>query len=170
MQKKIRAAFNRRCLVFLAGICLLAIIMMVWALMRNTGEDNAVFVPPSFEKTAQPGEPKEISEDLGYSEFDAGVYRVALCGTPMVQNGNAVLYLTNPSENEVWLKIRIMDMEGQILGESGLLKPGEYVETVTLSIIPEEDTSVEMKIMAYELETYYSAGTVSLNTVLQAGQ
>lgn len=170
MQKKIKSAFNRRYLVFLAGICLLAIIMMVWALMRNTGEDNAAFVPPSFEKMAQLGEPDEISEELGYSEFDAGAYRVALCGTPMVQDGNVVLYLTNPSENEVWLKIRIMDIDGKILGESGLLKPGEYVETVALSTIPEEDISVEMKLMAYEPETYYSAGTVSLNTVLRAGQ
>lgn len=63
--------------------------------------------------------------------------------------------------------MRILDEAGNILGESGLLRPGEYVRAVRLEKIPKQPTPVSLKIMAYEPETYYSAGSAVLKTTLK---
>lgn len=137
---------------------------MVWALNRDKGQDSSAFIPPPFEKNALQGEP-DVPPELGYSQLDAQAFRAAVCGAPVVLDGEALLYFTNPEDNEVWLKVRILDANGTILGESGLLRPGEYVEAVELSVIPKENT-VELKLMAYEPETYHSAGAAGLSTTL----
>ena len=52
-----------------------------------------------------------------------------------------------------------------VLGETGLLKPGQYVELVQLN---DKATSgdVTLQVMGYQPDTYYSAGSVGLATVL----
>ena len=84
-----------------------------------------------------------------------------------MQEGKTDVWLTNPEENTVWLKVRILDEKGNILGESGLVRPGEYVRSVKLDSLPKETVDVSLKIMAYEPETYYSAGSAVLNTTLK---
>ena len=76
------------------------------------------------------------------------------------------LYFTNDDGNGVWLKLRIFDGEGNIIAETGIIKPNEYVKTVTFDTVPEKGSAVKLKIMAYEPDTYYSAGAVTLNTVV----
>ena len=49
------------------------------------------------------------------------------------------------------------------MGETGLIKPGEYVKNVTLSKTLDAGEKIKLKIMGYETETYESAGSVSLN-------
>ncbi|EET58833.1 hypothetical protein BRYFOR_09121 [Marvinbryantia formatexigens DSM 14469] len=160
---------ERRILLSAGVLCLLALAVMVWVLAGGAGTDGSAFTPPPFEEDAVQGVP-DVPEELGYSELDAQAYKVSVCGAPVVQDGKAVLYLTDPDSSGVWLKVRILDGTGQVLGESGLLKPGEYVEAVTLSAIPGEDTAVQLKIMAYEPDTYHSAGAAALNTVLHVEQ
>ena len=58
----------------------------------------------------------------------------------------------------------VFDEQGNMLGETGLIKPNEYVKYVTLSKTPEVGTKIKLKIMGYEPHTYYSAGAASLNT------
>lgn len=52
------------------------------------------------------------------------------------------------------------------MGETGLLKPGEYVKTVTLTKTLAAGENIKLKIMGYEPETYESAGSVSLNVTV----
>ncbi|SDF56306.1 hypothetical protein SAMN05660368_00925 [Marvinbryantia formatexigens] len=165
VRKKTEKMPGGHLLFVLAVVCALALLVMAWALLRDTGADGAAFTPPPFEENAQQGEP-EVPQELGYSFLNAQEYEVGICGAPVVKNGSAVLYMTNPASNKVWLKVRILDESGQMLGESGLLKPGEYVEAVELTSMPEEDIAVVLKIMAYEPDTYYSAGAASLSTTL----
>ena len=61
----------------------------------------------------------------------------------------------------------ILAVNPNILGETGLVRPGEYVQTVALTTIPKSGTPITLKIMAYEPDTYYSAGAASLNTTFQ---
>lgn len=102
----------------------------------------------------------------GYGALDTTAYTVALCGAPAVREGAAQLWFTNPGQNTVWLKVRIYTPDGILLGESGLLKPGQYVQAVALSPVPDAGTSIVLKVMAYEPDTYHSAGAVTLNTAL----
>lgn len=60
----------------------------------------------------------------------------------------------------------MLDKDGKVLGETGLVKPGQYVQPLTLDTVPKQTETVKVKIMAYEPETYYSAGAASLNTKL----
>ena len=63
----------------------------------------------------------------------------------------------------------MLDEDGEVLGETGLIRPGEYVQAVTFDAIPVSGTAISMKVMAYEPETYHSAGAVTLNTTIQSG-
>ena len=56
---------------------------------------------------------------------------------------------------------------GNIVGETGLVRPGEYVKEVSLSRRIPCGTPVNLKIMGYEPETYKSAGAVTLSTIAE---
>ena len=150
-------------LIAVVLLCVVSLIVMAFALTRQPEAIKGEFTPPPFEPAAVVGVP-EVPDGLGYSELDCEVYKVALCGK---LNAAGDLWLTNPESNEVWLKVRVLDEKGKILGETGLVRPGEYVRSVTLTTVPKSGSPVTLKIMAYEPETYYSAGAASLNTFIQ---
>lgn len=150
-------------LILAASICVLSLIVMLFALARQPEPVRGEFTPPPFDAAAVVGTPT-VPEGLGYSELDCQAYKVSLCGKP---GTDGTIFLTNPQTNAVWLKLRVLDKKGNILGETGLVRPGEYVQTVTLAPNARPGSSVTLKIMAYEPETYYSAGAASLNTALQ---
>ena len=147
-------------LLLAASICVLSLLVMLFALARQPEPVRGEFTPPPFDAAAVVGTPT-VPDGLGYSELDCQAYKVSLCGKLTAQGD---LWLTNPESNDVWLKVRVLDGSGNILGETGLVRPGEYVRTVTLTAIPKSGTPITLKIMAYEPDTYYSAGAVSLNT------
>lgn len=151
--------------VLAATICVVSIGIMIYALSM-TGGRTEQFVPPPFESAAQTGTP-DVPVDLGWDELDAQSYKFSVCGVIDPQNGKADVWLTNPEENKIWLKVRVLDMAGNTLGETGLIKPGEYVRSVALKPEPQDGENIQLKIMAYEPDTYYSAGVVSLNTTVK---
>ena len=163
----------------LAAVCLLCLAVMTIALICTGTSSQKEFTPPPFEKTAVSGTP-EVPEELGWQELDAQAFRVSVCGAVVLEGSQADVWLTNPESNTVWLKLRIMDADGVILGETGLIRPGEYVQSVTFDTVPAPGTAISMKVMAYEPETYHSAGAyepetyhsagaVTLNTTIQSG-
>lgn len=157
---------KQRCLlVMAAALCVVSILCMVLAL--GSRKKSLSFTPPPFEETARTGTP-EVPEELGWGELDAKTFRVSVCGR-FIQNGtSADVWLTNPESNHVWLKLRVIDQQGNLLGETGLVKPGEYVQTVELDTELETDTKIILKIMAYQADTYYSEGAVIVDTVVSA--
>lgn len=149
-----------------ASICLVAVVALIVVLCLPEKEPvKGEFIPPSFDSAAVAGTP-DVPDGLGYMECyqDGMDFRFFSCGNVKMDGKNADIYLTNPDDNEVWLKVRVLDAQGNILGESGLIKPGEYIKSVELSEQLAAGTSIKLKVMAYEPETYYSAGAVALNT------
>ena len=49
--------------------------------------------------------------------------------------------------------------DDKVLGETGLIRPGEYVQSIKYDQLPGQDTNIVLKVMAYEPETYHSAGS-----------
>ena len=147
-------------LILAVSICALSLIVMLFALTRQTEPVKGEFTPPPFDPAAISGTPT-VPDGLGYNELDCQAYKVSLCGK---LTADGTVYLTNPESNTVWLKVRVLDETGNILGETGLVRPGEYVQTVTLTSNVKSGTPIVLKIMAYEPDTYYSAGAASLNT------
>lgn len=127
------------------------------------------FLPPDFDTRAVSGMP-DVDDGMGYTElYKEGMsYRVSVCGMPTVSENELILYFTNSEGNEKYLKLRVFDENGNVLGETGLLKPNEYVKSVTLNKTVTADTKLKLKVMGYEPQTYESAGSVSLNVVVNA--
>ena len=151
----------------LCGVLAIALAVMAAALFFGGKQDTAEFTPPPVDPAAMAGVP-EVPESLGYiSPYQEGMgYRFSVCGNVVMEGSNAAVYLTNPAENEVWLKLRVLDENDNILGETGLIRPGEYVKTVTLAKTLAAGEKIKLKIMGYEPETYESAGSVSLNVTV----
>jgi NADPH-dependent 2,4-dienoyl-CoA reductase/sulfur reductase-like enzyme len=152
-------------LILAAAICLVSVILMIAALANPKVGEPQAFTPPPFEDTAVSGVPA-VPEGLGWGELDAKVYKASVCGVIRVEDGSADVWFTNPESNTVWLKLRILDKNGNILGETGIIKPGEYVQSIVFDTVPASGQAISMKLMAYEPETYHSAGVVTLNTTI----
>lgn len=150
----------------LAVICLVCVAVMGATLFLTSRPVQGEFTPPPFEEAAATGTP-QVSEELGWQELDAQAFRVSVCGKVVLEGNQADVWLTNPQSNTVWLKLRILDADGAVLGETGLIRPGEYVQTVTFQTVPASGTAISMKVMAYEPETYHSGGAVTLNTTVE---
>ena len=149
-------------------ISILSIIIMIFALTRNTITEESEFKKPEFDSTAVRGVP-DISNETSWSELDAQAFKVSLCGKIKIIDGKADIWFTNPESNEVWMKLRALDENGDILGETGLIRPGEYIQSINFDIIPETE-EIFIKVMAYEPEVYYSAGSVTLRTLIEEDQ
>ncbi|MBR2387410.1 MAG: hypothetical protein IKB02_01435 [Clostridia bacterium] len=141
-------------------------VMMFCLCLSSCGGEELEFVPPPFDSSAVVGSPDiEDPDAIGYTELDAKAYKVAVCGLVKLSGDSADIYFANLETNEVWLKLRIIDEKGNILGETGLIKPGEYVRSITFTEkVPKVGTKITMKIMGYQPDTYYSAGEVKINT------
>lgn len=150
-------------IIILSTLCAVSVASMVLALCF--GRPRAEFSPLPFEPNARIGMPA-APEELGYQELDVGVFRVLLCGEVCLKGGAADVWFTNPAGNEVWLKLRVLDAEGNVLGQTGILRPGEYIRQVTLAEAATVGTPIVLKVMAYEPETYHGAGALELNTVI----
>ncbi len=157
---------RKQILVLLCAASAVAIVVMIAALVApKVGKGS--FSPPAFDDSAVSGTP-EVPDGLGYNELyqDGMAYRFSICGRLTFDGTDATVFLTNPSTNDAWLKLRVLDSEGNVLGETGLVKPGEYVKTVELSKALPAGTPVILRIMGYEPDTYLSVGSVNLNTTV----
>ena len=154
------------CIVAIAVICVSAVIVVNVISLNNNKENGSGFVPPSFDSGAEMGIPS-VPDGMGYLEvYKQGMkFNSFVCGEVNVVDGKADIYFTNPEKNTLWMKLRIFDKKGNIIAETGLIKPGEYVKTVKFDTVPSNNSDIIMRIMTYEPDTYYSGGAVSLNTV-----
>ncbi len=147
------------CAVLFVGV----VVVLSWP---DGQEELPSFVPPPFDATAIVGMPT-ITDSSYMPIYQEGMSYVAhICGRVVVVGDAADVYFTNDAGNNVWMKLRVADGEGNVIGETGLIKPGEYIKSVRFDRAPGVGTKLRMKIMAYEPDTYYSAGAVTLNTVV----
>lgn len=128
--------------------------------------DENGFLAPEFDPNAQVGVPN-VTESMGWAELSVSEgYNVHVCGILNADaSGKLPVYFSSDADNRVWVKLRVIDSQNVIIGESGILKPGEYVESIQL-LESAKSGAVTLQVMGYEPETYYSAGTVGLTTNL----
>lgn len=151
------------------SIILIAIIAaIIWASGREKEPQVNEFVPPEFEQQAVAGVPEGLEESLNYQTFAVeDKMTFGMSGNLTLTENNTVdIYFTSDTGNSFWSKVRLLDEEGNILGESGLIKAGEYVKTIEITNPPAESKSVIAKILTYEEETYYSEGSATAKVVL----
>ena len=135
-------------------------VLFVLAAQRHakTGE----FTPPPFEDAAEEGTPVVSDESLRYAHvLVTSELVVGLCATCAIEDESLLLYFASLEHNTAWVRAKVYDERGKLCGESGLLRPGEYVERIALSSKPRGKTLV-VKVLSYEPDTYYSLGTAEL--------
>ena len=146
--------------------CSVAVIAMVVVIAIKFTPKKGEFEAPPFDSSAVAGTP-EVPDGLGWAELNAEeAFFVSVCGEVKLSDGKADVWFTNPEKNAAWLKLRVLDEQGEILAETGLIRPGEYLQTIHFDTLPEIGNNIVMKVMAYEPDTYVSAGAVSLKTVI----
>ena len=139
---------------------------------------------PLLDENAVVGSPEAaLPEDATYKLFCAeGICDAAICEIPEVTDGkNVHLFLTNPETNSVYIRAEIYTVafvrnkDGQItdyyhdelLGKTGFIRPGEYVETLVLDdALEAEETYAMIKIATYNVDDGTSNGTFFVNTIL----
>jgi len=122
--------------------------------------------PSELEPNAVLGVPT-VDTSLGWSVLNIQEgYDVHLCSILNADaKGSLPIWFSSESTNTVWVKLRILDEDGNVLGETGLLKPGEYVERLQLSK-GTTSCAVTVQVMGYAPGTHYSAGSVGLANTL----
>ncbi len=128
------------------------------------------FVKPEFDSNAINITNEKIPEELQYAEINVEEgYKVGVCNNLVLDESNNIkIYFRSLKENNVYVKLRIYDKEERVLAETGLIKSGEEIEKIKVENL-KDDTNVIVKIMSYEPDTYYSRGTVTLNTKIKIG-
>lgn len=169
--KPLRHARRNWVLPMLGGVLLVAVAVMIAALCipRTAAFLPPAFVPPAPDEHAVQGVPV-VEERFVYRELyrEGMAYRISVCWAPGLDGAELIVNLTNPAVNDCLLKLRVLDADGSLLGETGLLRPGEYVRAVTLSKALAPGADVRLKVMGYEPETYHSAGAFSMNFTVQS--
>lgn len=154
-------------LPILIGVFAVVLVTMTAALCIPKTAPKGEFTPPAFEAAAVKGTPT-VDEKLVYQEVytDGMAYRLSVCCVPTISGKDLTVYFTSAESNEKYLKLRVLDEEGSILGETGLLNAGEYVETIMLSKELSAGTKIKLKVMGYEPEDYSSAGSMAVNVTI----
>lgn len=142
---------------------ILAIFIVIIILLLLSINNKATFKKPEFDKNV-----REIPSELDYEDSVLSIvdgYSLYISPNPKIVDDNYLkIDLVSIKNNRVFIKVRILDENKEILGETGLLRAGEYLEKVKLNKNVNINDKIIYKIMGYEKDTYMSAGSISLNT------
>lgn len=149
-------------------LSILVLALLAAVLIQHTNQQVEVrdFVPPSFDANALSGEPEAAYPDMYGTLSLNDEVTVSLYSAPIVTGGAALVCFTADASNTAWVRLRLQDTDGKILGQSDLLRPGEYVARVKLTTQPDRPEAIA-KILTYEPDTYYSLGTGTAQILLQ---
>ena len=138
--------------------------------------------PELLDPNELPGEPVALAQEYGYTQLMPqgfpGVVR--LCGTPKVEGKDVYLNLTNLEGNAYLMRAEIYTVEvqvtaegeqkptpGKLLGKTGFIHPGSYVEILHLDkSLKAGENPVYIKIALRDEETGHSGGSFYAGTTL----
>ena len=168
MKPKAGQKRNQTLVVCLLGAACVVALLVLIAVARTSAKRQTTivgeFTPPPFESAAVFGVP-EVDDTLGWSELNVRPgYAAHVCGVLRADaDGTVAVWFSSDAGNDVWLKLRLKNADGETIGETGILRPGEYVERLKLDD-GAGSGDVTLQVMGYEPETYYSAGSINLTT------
>ncbi len=167
--KRVKTGKDKKILSFVATAVLFLVsgFLLVSYLKK---EQRKEYIPPEFESRALAGIPTPQENYLYRGiETDYGFLVKLASNLYQQEDGSLKVYFTNPIENEVYLMIDIVENESfKSIYRSGVIKPGEYVETLE-QVIPIENelTKATIRIYAFETQHWYSEGTVEIDCEIQ---
>lgn len=175
---------RRVCRTQLKRILLLSLpVLAVFALL-TAGTIYFLSLPTEVAALTDPGEqpgiPEALPEEYGYTLYTPQGIQAAvqLCGNPRIEGNTVYLYLTSPAANICQMRAEIytvkvgVDGNGKqtflpdrLLGRTGFIHPGTWVESVTLDeALPGAETPIYIKIALRDAETGHSQGSFLVGT------
>ena len=148
-------------LIILSVLLIAVLVTTVVVALRKDSFVIENFVPPPFDDNAVSGTPDVSNKGFGTMTVRPD-FVIGLCPYPEMNESCLELYFTSPETNSVWMRICIYDESGVLLAESGLIKPGEYLPSVSLPSLPTSTKKLYARIFSYEPNTYYSEGAVDV--------
>lgn len=149
------------CIVLI--ICIISIIILF---SKDSIKKIGEFHIPDMEESAITGKPENIPKEYMYQEAKVNDnYVVYLCASPVFKNKILTIYFTSSIVNKGLIKIRILDSDNNIIGESGLISPNSYIKDIELNNKINDKEMITVKVMNYEKETYYSLGEIKLSII-----
>lgn len=148
-------------IIIIPLIILIISALALFIVLRITRKNPVIadFVPPLHEDNAIAGEPKDIPDNAAYGNINiSDVFSVSMCAFPSLHGNEIDLYYTNKSAADISTRFIVFDIDGNIIGESGLINSGEYLKSVTLKNIPEDGTA-KIKLLSFYPDTWESAGS-----------
>lgn len=153
-------------IIILLSILVVLIIIIIFLFFSIKNKSEFKEIP--FDKSSSINIPKDINYEDSILEIADG-YSIYISPSPKIVDNNYLkIDFISIETNNIWIKVRILDENDNILGESELIKPGEYLEKIKIKKNLKSQDKIIYKIMGYEKESYYSAGTISLNTKVGA--
>lgn len=156
---------NNQIVLCLSVVCVLSLLFMIYA--TTTAKQKKEFEPPLFDENAVSGLPQNPGDSWTRVYQEGMSFSAHVCGKVEIKNKMSDLFFTNDCENTVWMKLRIIDSDGNVIAETGLIRPNEYIKTVRFNSEVKSKQPIKIKIMSYEADTYYSMGSVTLNTFVE---
>lgn len=148
--------------IIILSLVLLFLILIIILLSINI-KNKETFVKPEFDSNVL----TEIPENINYQDSTIKIkenYDIYINGLPKLENDDLVIDFISIDTNNIWIKIRVLNENEEVIAESGLVKPGEYLKSVKLNKQINKTDQVIYMIIGYEIDTYLSAGTIKLNT------
>ena len=141
-------------------VCILCVIFVFY-------KKKITFKIPSFDENATVI-PEKIDNEY-YTNLDVtDGLSIGVSGVISVDSNNeGSVNLTSSVDNKAYVKARLLDSSNNIVGETGLIKPGEYVEKMKINKNINEKDKFTLKIMSYDPNTYYSMAAVKLSVSLR---
>lgn len=159
---------ERKLIMIFSAVLILAVIAVVVVLIVKMNQTvKGDFVKPEFDSSAIVADMDYLSSIQSFSTLQAtSDLGVALMSDVYLNDNKYQLYFCSLDTNKDYLLVRIYDETGEVLlGQSGLVKPGECVQYVDAISVPKDSENIKIKVLTYEPETYLSQGTFSLNTI-----
>jgi hypothetical protein len=159
------------CILSVLAALIVAAVIAAFSIRGNREPERVAgeFTPPPFAENASGGAPSpdEVA-GLHYGEFAlSDQISLSMVSTLTVdENGDVEIWMTAPATNDGWVMVRLMDQQGRVLAESGLLKANQFIRTLHLDIVPQSSGIVLAKILTYEPGTYYSMGSATAQVML----
>jgi len=151
---------KNKVVIILSVILLILIILII--LLTISNKNKSTFKKPEFDKNAI----ENISSNIDYQSKIIKVtdnYSLYIEPEPIINDNYLMINLISLETNNIWLKVRVLK-ENEVVAETGLIKPGEYLEKVQLKKKLDVNDEVVYMIMGYEKDSYFSAGSIKLNT------
>jgi len=143
---------------------LLVLLVLIVILVINL-KNKTTFVKPKFDKLSVDQIPSDLNYESSALEITNG-YKIYIDATPKVVDNYLNINFVSFDTNNIWIKIRVLDQNSDVIAESGLVRPGEYLQKIKLDKKVAVKSKITYVIMGYEIDTYFSEGTITLNTMV----